>query len=152
MPKLVSEIFLIVGVILGGFLLWQVLKGLKAKNWPTVLGKVLASRVTTSVSYDDDGDRSITYGAEVSYRYVVEGFEYNGNRRSFADYSSSSIRRAEKIVAQYMPGTEVTVYYRPDEPDESVLEPGTNMVMFVFLLLPAIFLVIGVLGLLGVLG
>lgn len=151
MSNILFEIFLIIGVILGGFLLWQVLKGLKAKNWPTVPGRVLASRVTTSVSYDD-GHRSTTYGAEVSYHFEVDGLEYTGDRRSFADYSSSSIRRAEKIVAKYMPGTEVTVYYRPDEPEESVLEPGTNMVMVLFLLLPAIFLVVGVLGLLGVLG
>jgi Protein of unknown function (DUF3592) len=148
MPKLVSEIFLIVGVILGGFLFWQVLKGLKAKNWPTVSGKVADSKVT--MHYDDEGDRM--YGSFVSYLYNVDGLAYNGDKRSFGDYSSNNRQRAEKIVARYMPGTDVKVYYRPDDPEDSVLEPGTNMVMVLFLLLPAVFLVVGVLGLLGVLG
>ena len=151
MTKLVAEIFLIVGVLLGGFLLWQLIKGMKAKNWPTAQGRVIDSRVSTSVSYDDDGDRSTTYGAEISYSYDIDGYEYSGHRRSFSDFSSSNRRRAEKIVARYAPGTNMPVYYRPDDPEESVLEPGINLVSVLFLLLPAIFLVIGVLGLVGAL-
>ena len=152
MTKLVAEIFLIVGVLLGGFLLWQLIKGMKAKNWPTAQGRVIDSRVSTSVSYDDDGDRSTTYGAEISYSYDIDGYEYRGNRRSFADYSSSNRRRAEKIIARFAPGVDVPVYYNPEDPEKSVLEPGINVVSVLFLLLPGIFLVIGVLGLLGVLG
>ena len=151
MSNIVFEIFLIVGVVLGGFLLWQLIKGMKAKNWPTAQGRVVDSRVSTSYSYDDDGDRSTTYGAEISYRYDIDGSEYSGHRRTFSDFSSSNRRRAEKIVAQYMPGTDVPVYYRPDDPEESVLEPGINVVSVLFLLLPGIFVVIGVSGLLGVL-
>ena len=151
MTKLVAEIFLVIGVLLGGFLLWQLIKGMKAKNWPTAPGKVVNSRVTRSVSQDSDGDRSTTYGAEINYRYEVDGYEYSGDRRSFADYSSSNRRRAEKIVLRFAPGTDVDVYYRPDDPEKSVLEPGINLVSVLFLLLPVIFVVIGVLGLVGAL-
>ncbi len=151
MSIIVSEIFLVVGVLLGGFLLWQLIKGMKAKNWPTAQGKVVSSRVTTNISRDSDGDRSTTYGAEINYRYEVDGYEYSGDRRSFADYSSSNRRRAEKIIARFAPGAEVDVYYRPDDPEKSVLEPGINLVSVLFLLLPAIFLVVGLSGLLGAL-
>lgn len=151
MTTLVAEIFLIVGVLLGGFLLWQLIKGMRAKNWPTVQGKVVNSRVTTSVSRDSDGDLSTTYGAEIDYRYEVDGYEYSGDRRSFADYSSSNKRRAEKIVARFASGADVPVYYSPDDPQKSVLEPGINLVSVLFLLLPGIFVVVGVLGLLGAL-
>ena len=152
MSIIVSEIFLIVGGLIGGFLLWQLLKGMKAKNWPTAPGKVVDSQITRDVSRDSDGDRSVTYGADIRYTYEVDGYEYSGDRRSFADYSSSNRRRAEKIVARFSPGADVAVYYSPDDPEKCVLEPGISVVSVLFLLLPLIFVVIGVLGLLGVFG
>jgi hypothetical protein len=152
MSKLVAEIFLFLGVVVAGAILWNLIKGMKAKNWPAAPGQVVASQVTVNVSYDDDGDRSTTYGADIMYRYTVDGYEYNGNRRTFADYKSSNRNRAEKIVGQYAPATDVPVYYRPDDPEESVLEPGVNAVSFLLLLLPLVFVGIGVAGLLGLLG
>jgi Protein of unknown function (DUF3592) len=152
MPILVAEIFLILGVIIAGVMLWQLIKGMKSKNWPTAPGQVVASQVTVNVSYDDDGDRSTTYGADIMYRYAVDGYEYSGNRRTFTDYKSSNRNRAEKIVAQYAPGTAIQTYYHPDDPEDSVLEPGTNAVSFLLLLLPLIFIGVGVAGLLGLFG
>jgi hypothetical protein len=46
----------------------------------------------------------------------------------------------------------VAVYYSPDDPENCVLEPGISVVSDLILLLPLIFVVIGVLGLLGVFG
>ena len=148
MSKVVAEIFFILGVLLSAFFVWQLVKGVRARKWPTTEGRVLESQVTKETSYDD-GSSSTTYGAEISYRYEVDGEEYNSKRRSFADYRSSNLRRAEKIVARYVPGGLVTVYYRPDQPDDSVLEPGMSAGFFVFLILPIGFMAIGVAGLLG---
>ncbi|MCD4671557.1 MAG: DUF3592 domain-containing protein, partial [Anaerolineaceae bacterium] len=80
MSKIVAEIFFLIGVVLGGFLFWQLIKGMKSRNWPTVQGRVIDSRMTTHVSRDDDGSRSTTYGAAISYRYDVDGDEYSGDK------------------------------------------------------------------------
>jgi len=145
MSKLVAEILLIFGGVIAGVIAWMIVKGMRAKNWPTTSGSVIDSQIT--MHYNDDGDRM--YGAAVSYQYAVDGLEYSSDKRTFADYNSSSRQRAEKIVAQYAPGTAVQVYFRPDDPGDAVLEPGTNVTMFLFLLLPLIFMGIGVAGLLG---
>jgi nitrate reductase NapE component len=44
------------------------------------------------------------------------------------------------------------VYYHPDDPEDAVLEPGANIVPFLFLALGLLVIGIGVIGLLGFLG
>lgn len=148
MSTIISEIFLVVGAAIGAFLVWQLVKGVKARKWPTVRGTVDESRVSMHTSYDE-GRRSTTYGADILYHYEVDGSPYSGTRLSFSDYRSSNRRRAEQIVGRYSPGSVVQVYYSPDDPSESLLEPGVKPMFFLFLLLPLIFIVLGVLGLAG---
>ena len=140
-----SEIFLLVGVATGAFMLWKLFKGMQARNWPTAPGIVTDSQVI--MQYDDEGDR--TYKAAITYRYDVDGLEYNGNRRSVIETNLSNSQNAEKIVSQFVPGSPVQVYYRPDDPQDAVLEPGTNTALFLILLLPLAFIGYGVAGLLG---
>lgn len=145
MSKLVGEIFLLVGVAVGAVIVWQLIKGMRSKNWPTALGVVTDAQV--SMHYDDEGTRM--YKPEVAYRYDADGLEYNGNKRTFGEYSSSNRRRAEKIVGQYRPGSQVQVYYNPEDPGVAVLEPGTSWVLAIFLLFPVVFIGIGLAVLLG---
>ncbi len=145
MSKIAAEIFLVLGVITAGALVWKLIKGMKAKNWPTAPGNVVDSQIT--MHYDDDGDRM--YGTAITYRYTVDGLEYSGNKRTFVEYSSNNKQRAENIVTMYAPETPVQVYYSPDDPEDLVLEPGTNATMFLVLLVPLFFIGFGVAGLLG---
>ena len=64
------------------------------------------------------------YSPDVRYRYTVNGKAYNGNKVIAADYSSSSASRAGKITRQYKKGSNVNVYYNPENPGEAVLMPG----------------------------
>lgn len=145
MSKIAAEICLVVGVITAGAIVWKLIKGLKAKNWPTASGSVVDSQIT--MHYDDDGDRM--YGTAITYRYAVDGLDYSGNKRTFVEYSSNNRNRAENIVAMYAPEMPVQVFYNPEDPEEAVLEPGTNGGMFLVLLVPLIFIGLGVAGLLG---
>ena len=147
MSKIAAEIFLVVGVVVGALLVWQLIKGMRSKNWPTAPGSVIDAQIT--MHYDDDGDRM--YGASIHYRYTVDGLEYSGDKRTFGDFSSNNRRRAENIVGQYPSGSAVQVYHHPDDPEDSVLEPGTKGQSFLFLLLPLIFIGLGVAGFLGLL-
>jgi len=87
--------------------------------WPGAPGVILSSEVVEERM--DDGTR---YHAEISYRFEVEGTTYVGDEVSFADPSATQRQRASRVVAEYPPGGEVTVYYRPGVPETSVLEPG----------------------------
>ena len=149
MPKLIAEMLLIIGIIVGGVLLWRLLKGLKAKHWPTAPGLVIDSQVTTEYGYDDEGDQTVNYDAAISYRYEVGGYAHTGNRRSFTAVRPSSMKAAQKIVDQYAVGTSVKVFYQLDEPDESVLEPGGGTFIIVLMIVPLILIAVGTAGLLG---
>ena len=144
MPILLAEILIFFGVIGTVASVRNLIKGIKAKNWPTASGTVVDSQIT--VKYNDEGNP--LYGAEVKYRFNVEGMEFNSNRRTFADHNSSDKGRAEIITSIYAPGTPVQVYYSPDNPEDSVLESGTNSTMFVALAITLILVGIGVAGLL----
>lgn len=147
MSTTAAAIFLIVGVGLGAFMVLNLIRGRRSRNWPTVPGIVMDSQVTSY--YDDEGDRM--YGVAIMYRYEVDGLEFTSARRTFGEFNSSNQGRAQRIVAQYLTGSNVQVYYDPDDPSEAVLEPGTNATSILFFLLPLIFIGLGVAGFLGLL-
>lgn len=90
--------------------------------WPTVPGKVIESKV--GIHQDDDGT---TYSADVLYNYSVKGTEIHSERVWFGDnYSSSNRDQFVQIVNRYPVGSEVKVYYKPNDAFISALEPGTH--------------------------
>ncbi len=103
-------------------------------------------------SRDEDGDISTTYGATVQYKYLVDGQELRGNRRTFSNVRTSSVRNTQKILARYPLGGSVDVYYDPDDPSSSVLEPGVGASTYILLLVAIGFLVFGIAGALGLIG
>jgi len=91
-----------------------------------------------------------TYSADIRYAYEVDEKEYHNNWVSYGDYGSSDKSHARKIVDRYPVDKEVSVYYKSDNPDESVLErhsPGKIvflqiMVGFVFTLIGSVILIL----------
>lgn len=103
-------------------------------------------------SRDEDGDIKTTYGATIQYKYFVDGQEFQGNRRTFSNVRTSSVRNTEKILDRYPPGGSVGVFYDPDDPSSSVLEPGVGAPTYILLVAAIGFLVFGIAGALGLIG
>lgn len=90
---------------------------IEARSWPITEGVVLSSTVAGSKAFHP----------EVTYIYSVNGKSHLatsylgmpgfGGKRNRLD-------AAEKIIAQYPPGTAVTVHYDPDNPARSELRVG----------------------------
>ena len=96
-------------------------------NWPTVTGVITESELKTHS--DSDGT---TYSAAITYHYTVDENEIHGDRVWFGDnYSSSDLGQHQKVVSRYPVGDEVDVYYKPDDPFISVLEPGAVFTSYV---------------------
>lgn len=104
----------------------DLLRGRSSASWPTTQGEVVYSSLEQSMSTDSDGDTSVTYGAKIVYNYQVGGQQLTGDRRAFSESRTSSARRAQEITNRYQVGAAVTVYYDPNNPQVSVLEPGTG--------------------------
>lgn len=128
------------------------LNGLNSRNWPITEGRVVHSGVQAHQSMDDDGETSTTYGASIQYEYNVSGQEIQGARRSFTEMRTNSVRRAEQILTRYPQGSSVTVYYHPDNPSLSVLEPGVKWWTYILMIVVFGLLVFGILGALGLIG
>jgi hypothetical protein len=92
----------------------------ESRSWPQVPGEIVSARVGRHYG----GYRSgTTCQPEIRYRYAVYGVPHVGHRVSFGGFSSCD--EAAQIVDRHPPGQAVTVWYRPSDPETSVLEPDS---------------------------
>ena len=94
-------------------------------NWEPVDGVVKSSGVSSST----DGEGGTTYCLYVSYQYTVNGKTYDGDRVSYSTENSCN-SWSKNADDDYPEGKEITVYYDPGNPSESVLQPGLSGVDF----------------------
>lgn len=87
-------------------------------GWPTTNGRITESKVGWTMVGARGTSRPVAYH-HLRYDYEVGGQPYRGTRAQF--FSDSGV---DKDVARYPSGSEVTVYYSPDNPSKSVLIPG----------------------------
>jgi len=89
-----------------------------AGNWASTTGKVVTSRVEVS-----GGDHT-TVSPHIVFQYNVYDKEYSNSQIKAGDIhmSTYSSRNAYDIVDKYPVGSEVTVYYDPENPEQSALE------------------------------
>jgi hypothetical protein len=137
----VALIFLAIGAGLS-FWGWNILNNAKASiSWPTAQGEIIKSQVTHRSNSDGD-----SYSPEVTYTYPVNSRSYKSYTIKFGENSYDSKRRAEEIAASYQVGNNVTVYYDPKNPGNSVLEPGVSSGSYIVLGIGLLFLTIGLIA------
>lgn len=116
------------GLLVGTVLIYSALKlkhkAKQVQHWPTTSGRVLAC----SIAEKKARTRKF-YRAIARYQYVVNAKTYESQRRFIGeDWSGTSRLEAEQQCLQYQPGTEVRVYYNPQQPEEAILEFNHNNV------------------------
>ena len=120
------------------------LSDLGTGDWQETEGVVISSEVYSS----QDSEGGTTYCLDISYEYTVDNITYMGYRVSYSSENScdSWSQNADK---DYPEGAEISVYYDPADPGESVLETGFAGFDF-FLCCFFIFPLIGLVMLFGV--
>jgi len=115
-------IFLLVGLGLT-YWGWIILQNARASaSWPAAEGKITIS----GVSHSTDSDGADSYSPEITYTYTVNNVSQTNKTIKFGENSYSSRKKAEGIANSYPVGKNVTVYYDPEKPARSVLEPGVS--------------------------
>jgi hypothetical protein len=109
-------------------LLTGVIGQLQALRYPSVGGSVLSSDVHSS-----KGDDTMTYRAEIHYAYTAEGRRYTSRQYRYGQMSSSD-NHADKVQAAHPAGSEVMVYYNPNNPADAVLVRGLEGIDLFFAL------------------
>jgi hypothetical protein len=94
----------------------------RALAFPTTPGTVIESRIVENVNDRD----STSHKPLIRYRYSVARNEYVGDTTRVMATTLGGERDARRQVARYPVGARVAVYYDPDRPSESVLEPGPS--------------------------
>lgn len=88
--------------------------GKQSEKWPVAEGNL----VSESSAMQKKKKR-----IHVFYEYRVNGVTYKNSRVNFRDDKASK----RKIRDQYNVGDKLKVYYEPDDPEQSVLEPGATL-------------------------
>lgn len=103
-----------------GVLWWLMLGPLykisRARSWETTPCTVVSSQL--GMQSDSDGT---TYRAEVLYRYVYGGREYESSRYDFETAYSSGSAPKQAIVDRFAAGAACTCFVDPAEPARAVL-------------------------------
>ena len=109
-----------IGFAVLGALEWD--RATASVGWPTAVGTVTESRVLHTTR-TKRGRTSSSWSPRVTYRYSVEGREFESQRISFR-VSGSSQSEAQAVVDAHPVGTAVAVRHSPDDPSLACLEPG----------------------------
>ena len=126
-------LFWLVGLVLlgvGVFLLYRMWL-LRQKNkasltWPKTTGTITESRVEQYTSLEK-GRRRTMHRARISYTYEVAGKSYTSDQVRFGGFGESSFSGAlQKVVNQYVVGTQGPVSYDPADPATATLQPGAS--------------------------
>lgn len=150
---------LIVGSLMlvsGYFLADRIGKPMRAQaaasvSWPTTEGQITVSRVEKNEARKGGA----TYTAVITYQYSLDGQTFEGDRVWFGDDYSVSNAFASAFraaVRRYPVGKAVKVHYDPDEPGDSVLEPGPTWSGSVFYFIGLVLMTLGSLILVSALG
>jgi hypothetical protein len=135
-------IFFLAGAAGSYFALWRPLSKLFAsRSWTETQCDVLSSQVAEVSSSDGS-----TYKVDIRYSWTAGGSTHVGSRYDFMGGSSSGREGKQRIVDQYPPGSRVTCWVDPNDPDEAVLSRGLSPI-YLLGLLPLLFLGIGFGGL-----
>lgn len=113
----VIVVFILNAVILGVIFFTQ-RKMNAISEWSQIMGTVLMS--TTQSRRNSDGSGGYTSYPVVMYSYQAGGQTHQGNTIAPGPQVGGS--GAGKVVARYPIGSQVVVYYNPQNPAEAVLE------------------------------
>ncbi|MFN2108963.1 MAG: DUF3592 domain-containing protein [Anaerolineae bacterium] len=99
----------------------EILRGLRTANWRETSGVILFSNVERYYRGKDVAKEVL----QLSYHYTVDGITREGNRVGFKSFTWF-LGDLKKLAAQYTQDQDVTVYYDPLDPENVVLEKGTD--------------------------
>ena len=97
---------------------------LKSRTWPSVPGRILSDRVEKRRSHSRNGD-STFYMPKIQYSYQVAGADHTGEKIANAIFYSQTRKGLDRLKKRYPAGIEVKVFYDPQNPTQSVLQPKT---------------------------
>lgn len=114
------------------------------QSWMKLPCQIISSRVQSH-----DSDDGTTYRVDILYQYEVDGIAYKSSAYNFWRISSSGYQAKRDIVNQYPPGAQAMCHVNPADPRDAVLHPGPAGAERWLGLIPLVFALVGLGGLVG---
>jgi hypothetical protein len=106
---------------------WLLLEGYRSTSWPHTDGVIRSTKIIERPRTSRFGD-GLWHIPIIRYDYQIEATHYTNSRVAFASYRPNhgcgSQAEAQAIIDHYPPEKQVSVFYEPTSPSNSVLEPG----------------------------
>lgn len=96
-------------------------KAAKGLNWPSTMGKIIASDVEPYSTDDETGDTRSS--VSIRYSYAVNAKTYRGDRVGWGKKTVLLTPAAQSLSERYPVGAAVPVFYDPAKPSSALLEP-----------------------------
>jgi hypothetical protein len=95
---------------------------METSQWEQTVGTIILSEV-----FEEKNSDGITHKPLIEYTYTVHGTDYTGKTIYIGIWISINSKfSAKRFVSKYPVNQQVSVYYKPTQPQFSVLEPGVN--------------------------
>jgi hypothetical protein len=122
--RFAAAFLLVTGSVLFlAFLLGPLHHAIAARSWRAQECKILRSEVRRYAT----ARGSDSYSPEIFYTYTVDDHEHRSDTRSFFEYSASGWASAQRIANGYRPGSTVTCYVNPADPDDATLNRNPSL-------------------------
>jgi hypothetical protein len=110
--------------------IWNLLHPRKVLAWIKVKGTIVSSETESFREVDSSHRHTTLYRPVIEFSYQAEGQEYhNILGSSGVTMSASSKQWADGEVARYPVGTQVDVFYNPENPTQSSLTANAGMTL-----------------------
>jgi hypothetical protein len=140
--RLIFVTFLGVGIAQLAWCISESRGALTSADWPTTGGTIIFSEVVV-----DTEVRGTAYIPTVSYSYAVDGIPYTGKKIHYGTGNVSEMPdQAQRTIRQFPLHSRVTVYYQPNNAEESVLRPGIYWYSYVWFALSLLAIIVGGIG------
>ena len=103
----------------------NVIRAYDSQHWPQTNGVIRSA--TMSVNGGLARYHKTYYAAKIAYDYQVGGVAYSSTKVSFGDYGDDNPNHARTILNYYPEGSQVSVFYKPNDPSVAVLETGCSI-------------------------
>jgi hypothetical protein len=122
--RFAAALLIVIGLALFlAFLLGPVRHVVAARSWLAQECKVLRSEVG-QYRTSKGSDR---YSPRIFYSYAVDDHEHRSDIYTFFEYSSSGWASAQRITSRYRPGSTVSCYVNPADPDDATLNRDPSL-------------------------
>jgi hypothetical protein len=102
-----------------------------AKQWIQHKAIIIDSKVESFVNHSTDKTATTYYQHKVTYKYTINSIDYTSNRIFFGDFLWQSFPFISWIMKRkYKLHDRIMIYYNSKNPQQSVIERGINIIVF----------------------